>query len=215
MRARKSVVLFALMALFPIASLCQAEVNVGLSLDKDGIKSFCLAIGEHFNVEEKKVVVVREAKIPDEDLPVVFFLASRAGISPDIIVKMRLGGKSWMDISLHFGLTAGVFYVPVKGNPGPPYGKAYGHFKNRKKEQWGSVRLTDVEIADFVNLRFISERYGYSPDEVIKLRSSGKSFVSINSEVKAKKAGKKPSDKIASQSDEESKGKGKSKGKKK
>jgi hypothetical protein len=118
-----------------------------------------------------------------------------------------------MEITTHLGLTAEVFYVPVQGDPGPPYGKAYGHFKNRKKADWGAIRLTDTDIVNFVNLKFISSHYGYSPDEVIKMRQSGKDFVSINTEVKSKKgkAGKdgKP---LASSDQSGSKGKDKGKG---
>jgi len=41
-----------------------------------------------------------------------------------------------------------------------------------------------------VNLRFISDRYGYEPDEVARMRSSGKSFVIINNELRRAKKGK-------------------------
>jgi hypothetical protein len=153
-------------------------------------------------------------KIPDDEMPIVFFLANRASVNPDVIVKMRLGGKSWMDITLHYGLTAEVFYVPVKSNPGPPYGKAYGHFKNRNKADWKSIRLSDTDILNFVNLRFMSNHYGYTPDEVIKLRASGGSFVDINAKIKKNKAQKKAAKKAVAQKSND-KTKGKSKGKKK
>ena len=41
-----------------------------------------------------------------------------------------------------------------------------------------------------VNLRFISERYGYAPEDVIRLRSSGKNFVVINDEFRKGKKDK-------------------------
>jgi hypothetical protein len=96
-----------------------------------------------------------------------------------------------MDITFHFGLTAEVFYVPLKGKPGPPYGKAWGHYKNKKKNKWAQIRLTDADIVNFVNLKFISEKYGYAPEEVVKMRAKGQSFVSINAKVKKSKADKK------------------------
>lgn len=190
----------------------RADVNIGLSIGDDGIKGFYLAIGEHYKVAEKEVVVVKKRRVPDEELPVVFFLAVRTGVAPKMIIDLRLKGMSWMDVTLHFGLNAEIFYVPVKVKPGPPYGKAYGHFKNKPKKKWGEIRLVDADIVNFVNLKFISERYGYSPDEVIKMRQKGKNFVVINAEVKKNKGqAKKQSKQMASKGKPNNKSKGKGK----
>ncbi len=214
MRTITVLVLLTLLVLWPAGNQCRADVDIGLSIGDGGIKGFYLAIGEHYKVPQKQIVVVRERKIPDEELAVVFFLSQRTRVAPEIIIKFRLGGKSWMEISAHFGLTAEIFYVPVKRAPGPPYGKAYGHFKNKKKNQWGTIKLTDVEVVNFVNLRFISEHYGYSPDDVIKMREKGNSFVVINAEVKKNKGQeKKKLGQLATK--EKPKDKGKGKGKKK
>jgi hypothetical protein len=176
-----------LVACWLLSSSASAGIEIGLSADRDGINSFHLAIGEHVGVEQKIVVKARERKIPEEELPVVFFLARHASVSPSVIIDLRLDGRSWMDIALHYGLHADVFYVPLK-DPGPPYGKAWGHFKKKKKSEWSTIRLSDSEIAASVNLKFISSHYGCSPDEVAAMRADDKSFVSINSKVKKKKA---------------------------
>ena len=213
---RKITVFVILLAvlLWPAADKCRADIDVGLSIGEDGIKGFYLAIGEHFKVPEKEIVIVREKKIPDEDLPVVYFMARRSEVAPEVIIKLRLGGKSWMEICAHFGMTAEIFYVPVKTAPGPPFGKAYGHFKKKKKNEWKTIQLSDADIVNFVNLRFISEHYGYSPDDVIKMREKGKSFVIINAEVKKNKGQEnKQSGQHATK--EKPKGKDKGKGKKK
>jgi len=186
-----SIPLITLSVLIISAGISNAGIDIGLSADKDGVKSFYLAIGEHYVTYDKEIQTIRKLNIPDEELPLVFFLAGRAGVSKNEIIELRLRGNSWMDICLHFGLTAEIFYVPVKGNPGPPYGKAYGHFKNKNKKDWKNIRLSDAEIINFVNLKFLSEHYGYSPDEIIQMRSKGKSFIDINSDVKKMKAQKK------------------------
>ena len=98
---------------------------------------------------------------------------------------------------------------PLK-DPGPPYGKAWGHYKKNKKRKHKAIRFTDTEIVAFVNLKFISQHYGHSPDDVAKMRSNGKSFIKINGEVKKKRAAKKS---IAAK--EKTKGKPKAKGKSK
>jgi hypothetical protein len=187
--------LLTLLSLFLLALVVgsprvAAEVSAGVTIDEDGLKGFYLSVGEHYGVQEKEVVVVRERNVPDDDLPVVFFLARHARVEPAVIVKLRLGGKSWMDIAFHYGLTAEIFYVDFERDPGPPYGKAWGHFKKKKRADWGTIRLVDADVVNLVNLKFVSERYGYSPHEIVKMRAKGQDFVRIHKEVKARKGPK-------------------------
>ncbi|UCD93949.1 MAG: hypothetical protein JSU69_09280 [Candidatus Zixiibacteriota bacterium] len=212
MRGLTFLSLVFLVFLWPAADQGRAEVNVGVSVEDGCLKTFHLAIGEHYNVPEKEIIVVRERKIPDDELPVVFFIAGRAGVKPEAIIKLRLGGKSWMAISAQYGLTAEVFYVPVKSSPGPPYGNAFGHYKKRKKAEWGKIQLADSDVVNLVNLKFISEHYGCSPDEVIRMREKGSNFAAINAEVKKNKGqAKKKASQQASSDKQQKKGKGKGK----
>lgn len=183
------IFLIAAVGLIFVPNPASAEASFGLSVDDEGLKSFYLAVGDHYKVPEKEIVVVRERKVPDEQMPVVFFLARRADVAPSAVLSLRSDGKSWMDIALHFGLSAETFYVPVKSDPGPPYGHAYGHFKKHKRDKWQDIRLSDDDIVNFVNLRFVSDHYGWSTDDIIKMRQSGKNFVDINRDVKQKKKG--------------------------
>jgi hypothetical protein len=215
----KKYALNVLLALFALAFLVpqsRAEVQAGVSIGEDGIQGFYLAIGEFYRAPEKEVVLVRERHVPDDEVPVVFFIARHANTSPQAVIKLRLGGKSWMEISAHFGITADLYYVPVKHDPGPPYGKAYGHYKNKNKSDWKKIVLSDADIVNFVNLRFVSEHYGYSPDEVMKMRGNGKSFVEINGRAKKARDEKMKSQELAAKDNSKGKGeKSKGKGKKK
>lgn len=179
------------------ASDSKAAVDIGLSIDRDGVSSFYLAIGDHYQVKEKDVRVVREQRIPDDDLSVVFFIARHAAVAPAAIVKLRLGGRSWMQIVSIYGLSADIFYVHFDSDPGPPYGNAWGHFKKNKKHKkhkkhgrQNSFQMIDSDIVNFVNLKFVCEKYGYTPLEVSKMRARGESFVKIHKQIKAKKGNK-------------------------
>jgi hypothetical protein len=214
MRAILFTLVFSLMIFCPFTQQGLADVDVGLSIGDDGLKGFYLAIGDYYHVPEKQIIIVRRQKVPEEEMPVVFFIARRADVSPEVIINMRLGGKSWWEISLHYGLRADAYYVPLKNDPGPPYGKAYGHYKHRNKKEWNKISLSDADIINFVNLRFISEHYGYSPDEVAKMRGAGKNFITISSEVKQKKSKSKAENYAADEDQGKSPG-NKAKGKKK
>ncbi len=191
MRTRLTFLISLLLFLGGSLDNGRADTNIGIRADESGIKEFYLSIGDHYKAPEKEVLIVKKRGIPDDDLPVVFFLSKRAGVSPGVIIDLHLGGKSWMDITFHYGFTAEIYYVEVKEVKGPPYGKAYGHFKNKPKKGWKTIKLVDTDIVNFVNLRFLSEHYGYSPDEIIRMRSEGASFAKINAKVKKAKAAKK------------------------
>lgn len=184
------------------AGRSSAGVNVGVSVEDGKLTGFYLAVKEYYKVPEKEIVVVRQRHIPDEEMPVVFFIARRAAVPPSSIIAMRLSGKSWMEITLRFGLDPEIYYVPVgREISGPPYGKAYGHFKHghkhknggppwrRGEENEGRYRasLGDDDIVNFVNLKFMSEHYKLQPEEVIEMRSRGRNFVSINEDINVKR----------------------------
>jgi len=169
-----------------LASPVPAETqwSVGLSIGNEGLRNFNLSIGEYYRVPEREVIVVRQRGCRDEELPVVFFLASRARVAPGVIIDLRSRGMSWMNITLHFGLGPEIYYVPVKEvKAGPPYGKAYGHYKKHPKHEWKKIALADDDVVNLVNLRFISEHHGYPPETVMKMRAEGRNFVAINEAV--------------------------------
>lgn len=198
----------------------QKQVDVGVSIGDKGLKSFYLSIEEYYKVPEREVIVIKERRIPDEEIPVVFYIAKRARVTPETIIDLRLGGMTWIDITFRYGLSPEIFYVPVKEvevvEIGPPYGKAYGYYKNKPKKEWKSIVFTDDDVINLVNLRFISEHYGYPPEAVIKMRSKGKSFVTLNDEVRLEKKERKGkhSESERGKGGGKGKGKGKSKGKK-
>src|SRR4030042_6054483 len=85
---------------FTQPSLAQTQWNLGVSIGNEGVNGFHLSVGEYYRVPEREVVVVRKRGIPDEELPVVFYLATRARVAPRAILDLRLRGLSWMEITL-------------------------------------------------------------------------------------------------------------------
>ncbi|MCH7947468.1 MAG: hypothetical protein IIC66_06680 [candidate division Zixibacteria bacterium] len=199
-----------------------ADVSFGLSADQDGLKSFYLSVGEHYKAPESEIMVIRKHNIPDDEMPVVFFISRHGDVDAGLVVKLRSEGKSWFEISAHFGLSPEVFYVSFERDPGPPYGKAWGHYKNKKRKDWHKIHLSDGDVVNFVNIKFMSERYGYSPDEIVKMRGKKQGFVNLNAKVKKHKHDKQKKAKLQANSNKpgktapaknKSKGKDKKKGK--
>ncbi len=194
----------SLMFLFLIPGMMLAQdskVDLGISVSDGKLRSFYLAVSDYYRVPGKEVVATKERyRLRDEELPVIYFLAARARVDPSVIINLRIQEMSWLDVTFHYGLTPEIFYIPVTVKKiGPPYGKAYGHYKKyRPKKEWKKIVLSDYEVIDLVNLRFMSEHYQLKPEVVMKMRSQGKNFVTINEESwkgKGKITGKKGKDK--------------------
>lgn len=179
---RFKFLLATLMTLAIFSSVSHAETVTDTVL-----RGFYQALGQYYGVPERDVIVIRDRRIPDDEIPVVLFLAKKANVQPSAIYDLRLRGDSWNDITRHFGLSPEIYYVPARTISGPPYGNAYGHYKNKPRNQWKTIRLEDNDVVNLVNLRFISDHYGYSPDRVIRMRSKGENFLAINEKGKHKK----------------------------
>jgi len=196
---------------FAQPAVAQTQWNLGVSIGNEGVNGFHFSVGEYYRVPEREVLVVRKRGIPEEELPVVFFLATRARVAPGVIIDLRLGGMSWMDITLRHRLSPEIYYVPINGGKiGPPYGNAYGHYKKHPRNEWGKVRLPDRDVVNMVNLKFMSEHYGYPPEKVMQMRAEGRKFAAINDSIQKEKHGKngKPKDPDSARGDADH-GKGK------
>jgi hypothetical protein len=210
----KMLLALALMAILLSGSQSRAvEIDAALSIEDGRVSSFYLAIGSHYEAPEKDLIFVKKRGISDDEMTVVFFLAREARVAPAIIVDLRLSGMTWMEISTRYHLTAKIFYVEIAKSTGPPFGKAHGHFRNRHRDEWHQIKLADADIVNLVNLKFVTVHYGYSVDEVVKMREEGQSYIAIHDKVKTAKAkGKaKTSDKDKKGTDKKGKGKGKGK----
>ncbi len=199
---RTAAVVISLVLTVLASSCAPSRVGMSYSATYGWPRSYYYySVCEYYGVPEREIILIRDRGIPDEDIPVVFFIAQRAHVAPIRVIDMRSRGESWMDISLHFGLGPEVYYVPMEEVSGPPYGRAYGYYRNRPRAEWKAIRLSDNDVVNFVNLRFVTEHYSYAAPDVIRMRSKGKSFVDINDEIRTQKHGR-----------DEGRGKGKRRG---
>jgi hypothetical protein len=151
------------------------QVDLGVSVSDGKLQAFYLSVGDYYGVPGPQVVAIRNRyRLPDEELPVVFFLATQAHVAPSVIMGLRLGGRSWLDISFHYGLDPNAFFVPVRiAKIGPPYGHAYGYYgKYRTRRDWRKIALTDADIVGLVNLKFITRYHRMPPETIMERRGN-------------------------------------------
>ena len=178
------------------------------------IGDFHVAVANYYQVPEREVIVIRERRIPDDEIPVALFIARNAGVPWTRVVDMRLRGTSWWDISVRLGVSPEVYYVPVAVVSGPPYGRALGHYKNKHRKQWSTIVLSDADVVNLVELRFLSEHYHVAPERIIELRGKDRDFVAINSEVRGRgNDSDRRNVQTSREQDSQGKGRGKGRGK--
>jgi len=185
-----------MLGLSPFATHAGAQTAVAASFQ---IGDFRLAVSNYYHVPEREVVVIHERRVRDEELPVVFFMAQHAHVSPSVIVDLRLRGMSWWSISTRYHIGPEVYYVPVSVAPGPPYGKAYGYYK-KPRNQWKTIVLSDDDVVNMVQLRFVSDHYHMSPEKVMESRGKSGSFMAVHREASSHGNSKKGDDKKSSAS---------------
>jgi hypothetical protein len=155
-----------------------AHQGLGQEPDAAVKGAYLRAVADHFEVPLEEVNLLGEWDLETDEIPVVLFLADRAGVSADALVALRRNGGAWREIAGRYGLGVGNFYVEMpEGGRFGVLQRAYTEFRNRPRGQWSSVELTDVEITALVNIRVISEQVGVPPMRVLRSLEEAGSFV--------------------------------------
>lgn len=137
---------------------------------------FFRGVAEYYNVDQQEVAVLSQWGMAPAEIPVVLFLAGRAGVSPDVVVAQHQRGRDWIDIAQAFGVHAGDFYVRLEGPPGF-LSSAYDRFAATTTARWSEVSLADRELIGLVNVRFMSRFLRVPPRDVIRALPRGGNVV--------------------------------------
>lgn len=136
------------------------------------------AVGEYFDLPLQEVTIISEWDLSPDEVPVVLFLAQRAGVSPDALIGVRRGGRPWQEVARRFGVDGRAFHLPLPVDEDlGALSRAYGEFRGRPPAEWPGIRLEDREIVALVNLRVLSEQTGAPPLRVLRVREERGSFV--------------------------------------
>lgn len=140
--------------------LSASNFALGISGSDQGINGFSLSIGNYFGVAPQEVRDV-EYYVPREQMSVVYFLANESHRDARYITDLRRGGLSWWNISMRLGLDPYILY-------------------RAQNSRYKRHHMRDAEIADYVNVRFLSDYHHVSRDEIIRRRHEGERYERIN-----------------------------------
>lgn len=172
----------------------------------DAVDVFLRTIGDYFSVPQKEVAVVKEQNIPNDEISVIFFIAQQAGVSAGEILDLRKKGMTWQQIINSYSMGSDILYVPINENVkvGPPYGHAYGYYKNKPKKEWRNIKLRDDDIVNLVNLKFISGHYNYPAEKIMKMREKNNGFYNISYDIEEQREANRKRSKATSDKKERS-----------
>lgn len=173
-------------ALVALAWAAPARADLG---PLEPIAELHRAVRDTLGLPEPLIPRLLERGLPDLELPAVGAIAQHARVPIESVVDLRLGGMSYADLTLHFGLTPEIYYVELERDPGPPYGNAWGHYRKRPRSEWREIRLPDADIVRWANLRLCVDRYRVAPTEVVALRAKSSGFAAVHVELGKRGAG--------------------------
>ena len=176
--ARKGFILAALVLVAglvagPDEARAETSFNFLFSVnhvDNDSQLFLNLAVSSYGYNQTVLEPVLPRLKSVENDLPVVLFLARKSGRPVNVVVGLRARGLSWSVIFGKVNVPFDVLFVGLERDPGPPYGKAWGHWKKRSKK----FAPTDADVVGLVQVQMGSRWAGMSPYELARARGQGK-----------------------------------------
>ena len=150
----------------------QAAVNVSASVlwdpnPDDDTQVFLHVSNTAYPVpREQARLVFDRLDDPYADYPVLAFIAHTANVNIGAVWRYRNKGHGWLDVMVHFGVRPDVLFVELPQDPGPPYGKAYGHWK-KHGNRVTPRQVTDDDVRFWVCLRAASAYTGTPPARLL------------------------------------------------
>ncbi len=128
---------FLIVAAIPVVATAQARFGFRLEFGTPPVSRYYGPPVEVYDVPAPYVSEMREAGVYDEDIPVLYFIFTHSNYSLRQIYSLRLRGATWDNLSNWCG-------VPLYGiRSGPPYGNAYGYYRQGYQRNWNGYGRGD------------------------------------------------------------------------
>jgi hypothetical protein len=149
---------------------------------------FSVALSDYYGYSVEDVTAIKEMGIGDDDLAVTLLVANLVKTSPENIAKTRARGDSWNDIAKIRSVDANSFYMVINGKfESKTFTPIFEKYRQTSKSKWGDILLTDDDVANLVNLKFISSHHDYSAFTIMEMRDNEYSYREIDTKVRAAK----------------------------
>lgn len=138
------------------------------------------AVAGFFQMPQNEISILSDWNLPTDEIPVVLFIARRAGVSPDAVMALRRSGRSWSELANRYNVDASALHVPIPETASAgPLREVYERYRELPAADWGRIHLSDQDIVTLVNVRLLSQTLRVPPQEVLAAVGHGGSFVDV------------------------------------
>ena len=182
----------ALVAVAAVAAAPAARAATDLFYDaslalkiSDDARFFLNVTNRYYGSQQQTVPVLNRCPNPDVDFPVVMFLAQISGKRADVVLSLRRKNISWSEVMVRLQVPPDRLFAGLDRDPGPPYGHAWGHYKDHRGDARDRFDADDRTVQDLVRLQIASGALRVSPYTIVSERQRGMTvdrFVVIHSQ---------------------------------
>ncbi len=152
----------------------------GGSPDPEESDNFYRAVRNYYRAGRDEVRQVAGSVSSPEEVAAVFHLARHGAYAVPEVLRLRQQGTGWAELASLLHLNRESFYVPLGSPKTVTPGAPYRSLHEKARQAWSGAGLTDLDIVNLVNLKFVCEYYGCQAEHVIALRASGWSFAAVH-----------------------------------
>ncbi|MCE1246459.1 MAG: hypothetical protein LWY06_07435 [Firmicutes bacterium] len=137
-------------------------------------------MSSYYKIEDIKVVSVGQDMHHPDDVAVCLYLANATGVNVFKIRDMRIKAQSWMVIMETIKFNPTNLFTDVKTFTVPSeYTHAYREFQKWRANGSYKVTLYDKEVRNLVMLKFMADRFRFSPISIMQKRTDGETFTDM------------------------------------
>jgi hypothetical protein len=180
------------------------DVMLDLGL-RDDARIFLNVANDYFAPPPAVAVeLVRNSPVPEDDFPVILYLARASKRQPREILRPRADYLSWSDTMDQLNIPPSVLFNGIDRDPGPPYGKAWGYWRKHQRDK--RITLRDRDVVELAKLQIAARSQRVSPYTIAAVRQKG---ITVEEYVAGKNRGKYPKSKGAARGKDKGKEHGK------
>jgi hypothetical protein len=167
-------------AVFLLATVAVALAATDVAPQSAAERAYFGAVSRYFELPEAELAILASWEVPADEIPVVLFMARRAGVSAEALVALRESGRSWTDLADRYQVGARALHVPIQDPAAAGrLTSLYGTFADMPVDRWGDIRLSSEDIVALVNVRVLSQVLGIRPDDIMRRTANTSSFVEL------------------------------------
>lgn len=161
-------------------SLTQANQQLGpeeiqKSRDKR-LVAYHVAVARHYGRTLEGIESLLSKGIRSDELPLLFALADSSEGQPSSIATRRADGRTWNEILSSFHRSPALFYTELSVLPAPLYHTGMAALAGKPADHWRRAKLSDIELVDLANLRFLVGYQAFEADSIALMRGQGQTF---------------------------------------